>query len=62
MKLTITFFSIILTLGLGACTTAPKPTKEVILTSCCATGEPDKVVLLQDSWAPGGRVVRLAPH
>lgn len=58
MKLTIALLSIILGLGLGACSTMP--TKEVSLTPCCATGEPDKVVLLQDSWAPGGRVVRLA--
>lgn len=59
MKLTIAFLSIILTLGLGACSTCKKPTKEAILVSCCATHAPDKVVLLQDSFEPGGRVVRL---
>jgi hypothetical protein len=62
MKLTVAFLSIILTVGFGACSTAKIATKEVILTPCCATGEPDKVVLLQDSFEPGGRVVRLAPR
>ena len=60
MKLALAFGSIIITLGFGACSTVP--TKEVTLQACCATGEPDKDVLLQDSWAPGGRVVRLAPR
>jgi len=60
MKLTIAFLSIILTLGFGACSTSKMPTKEVTLTACCASNEPDKVVLLQDSFEPGGRVVRLA--
>ena len=59
MKLTIAFLSIILTLGLGACSTAQKPTKEAILVSCCSSHLPDKTVLLQDSFVPGGRVVRL---
>ena len=60
MKLTVAFLSIILTLGFGACSTAKVATKQVTLVACCATGEPDKDVLLQDSFEPGGRVVRLA--
>jgi len=60
MKQTIAFFSIILTLGFGACSTTPS--RKVTLTPCCATGEPDQVVILQDSFEPGGRVVRLAAH
>jgi hypothetical protein len=59
MKLTIAFFSIILTLGFGACSNVQVPTKEVNFIPCCATGEPAKVVLLQDSFVPGGTVVRL---
>ena len=62
MKLTITFSALVLALTLGACSTAKKPTREVTLVPCCATGDPEKVVLLQDSFEPGGRVVRLAPH
>ena len=62
MKLTIAFLSIILTLGFGACSTAKVATREVTLVACCASNEPDKVVDLQDSWEPGGRVVRLVPH
>lgn len=60
MKLTIAFFSVVLTLGFGACSTAKIATKEVTLTACCASNEPDKTVLLQDQFEPGGRVVRLA--
>ncbi len=60
MKLTIAFFSIILTLGFGACSNVQGHcTKEVKFIPCCATGEPAKVVLLQDSFVPGGTVVRL---
>jgi hypothetical protein len=59
MKLTIAFFSIILTLSFGACSSVTVPTKEVTFTPCCATHEPDKVVLLEDPLAPGGTVVRL---
>jgi hypothetical protein len=62
MKLTIAFLSIIVALSFGACSTAKKPTREVTLVACCASNEPDKDVLLQDSFEPGGRVVRLAPH
>jgi hypothetical protein len=60
MKLTVAFFSIILTVGFGACSTVP--TKKVTLVPCCTSGEAEKTVLLQDSWAEGGRVVRLAPR
>lgn len=62
MKLTFAFLSIVLTLGFGACSTAKIATKEVTLQACCSSNEPDKVVLLQDSFEPGGRVVRLAAH
>jgi hypothetical protein len=61
MKLTLAFLSLLLTLGLGACTTAAKATRQVTLEPCCATAAPGTVVLLQDSFTPGGRVVRLAP-
>ena len=61
MKLTIAFFSIILTLGLGACSTSATGTKEVTLAPCCASTAPSKDVLLQsNSFAPADRVVRLA--
>ena len=59
MKLTIAFLSIVLILGFGACSTAKVPTKEVTLVACCSSNEPDKDVYLQDSFEPGGRVVRL---
>jgi hypothetical protein len=59
MKLTIAFLSLVLSLGFGACSTSKTATRTVILKPCCATGEADKVVLLQDSFEPGGRVVRL---
>ena len=61
MKLTIAFLSIILTLGFGACTTSPTPTKQVTLTSC-TPGDAGKQVILETSpWAPGEHhVVRLA--
>ena len=59
MKLTIALFSILTILGLGACTTAPIASHDVTFTSCCSTGAPDKVVVLEDSFAPGGTVVRL---
>lgn len=61
MKLTIAFFSIIVTLCFGACSSYKTGTKDVTLTACCATGAPDKEVTLQEnSFTPGGRVVRLA--
>ncbi len=59
MKLAAAFLAIIVTLGLGACTTAPVATKEVNFVPCCATHQPDKIVLLEDSFAEGGTVVRL---
>ncbi len=59
MKLTLAFLAIIVTLSFGACTTNPVASKTVILTPCCATHQPDKEVILQDSFAPGGTVVRL---
>jgi hypothetical protein len=59
MKLTIALFSIVLTLGFGACSTAKISPHDVTFTSCCSTGAPDKVVVLQDSFEPGGTVVRL---
>jgi len=63
MKLTTAFLAIVLTLSFGACSSYKTGTREVTLTSCCATGAPDKDVLLQEnSFTPGGRVVRLAPR
>ena len=59
MKLTLAFLAILVALGFGACTTNPAATKTVNFTPCCATHSPDKVVLLQDSYAAGGTVVRL---
>jgi hypothetical protein len=62
MKLTIAFLPIILTLGFGACTSDKTGTKKVTLISS-TPGDSGKVVNLQEnSFAPGGRVVRLAPH
>jgi hypothetical protein len=59
MKLAIAFFSIVLTLGLGACSSYKTGVKEVSLTSC-TPGDPGKPVMLQEnSWAPDGRVVRI---
>ena len=60
MKPIITLLAIILTLGLGACSTCQKPPRECILSACCATSDPDKHVMLHDSFDPEGRVVRLA--
>jgi hypothetical protein len=61
MKLTIAFLSIILTLGFGACSTAKTGTRPVTLSHCSCSNEPDKDVLLEEnSFAPEGRVVRLA--
>jgi hypothetical protein len=62
MKTTVALFSIVLTLGFGACSTAKVATKEVTLVACCSSNEPDKQGMLQDSFEPGGRVVRLVPH
>jgi len=59
MKLTLAFLAIIVSLSFGACTTNPAATKTVNFTPCCASHQPDKVVLLQDSYAQGGTVVRL---
>jgi hypothetical protein len=59
MKLILAFLAIVVTLGFGACTSAPVATKTVVFTPCCATHQPDKEVLLTDSFAPGGTVVRL---
>jgi hypothetical protein len=59
MKLIIAFLPIVLILGFGACSSSKVATREVTLTTCVA-GDPGKVVELQDSFAPGGRVVRLA--
>ena len=60
MKLTIAFFSIVLTLSFGACSTASTGTKVATFTPCCMTGQPEKAVVLEsNSFAPGGDVVRL---
>lgn len=59
MKITIALLAIIVAFSFNACTTNPAATKTVIFTPCCATHQPDKVVLLEDSFAPGGTVVRL---
>ena len=59
MKLIIAFFAVLVTLGFGACSTDKQPTKVAIFTPCCMTGQPEKTVLHQDSWEPGGTVVRL---
>jgi hypothetical protein len=59
MKLTIAFFAIVLTLTLGACS-SKAGMKKVNLTTC-NPGDGGKVVHLQEnSFEPGGRVVRLA--
>ena len=60
MKLTIAFLAIVLTLGFSACSTSMTAARKVSLSPCCATGGPDKIVMLQDSFEPGGTVVRLA--
>jgi hypothetical protein len=59
MKLALAFLAITITLGFTACSTNRIATKPVIFTPCCATHQPDKVVLLTDSFEPGGTVVRL---
>ena len=61
MKPTIALVAVVFTLGLGACSTAKKPTKEVTLQACCSSNEADKTVLLQDQFEPGGRVIRPTP-
>jgi hypothetical protein len=62
MKLTFAFLALVVALGFSACTTNPAASKVVTLTPCCATGGPDKLVVLEDSFAQGGEVVRLTPH
>jgi hypothetical protein len=60
MKLTIAFLSIVLTLGLGACSSSKTGMKKVNLATC-EPGDAGKPVHLQEnSFEPGGRVVRLA--
>jgi hypothetical protein len=59
MKLTIAFLAIVVALSFGACTSSPVATKEVTFIPCCMGHDPEKVVLLTDSWAPGGTVVHL---
>ncbi len=61
MKLAIAFSSLLVALGLGACSTLKTGTREVTLVPCCATKAPAKDVILQEnSFAPADRVVRLA--
>ena len=60
MKQTIALLSLVLTLGFGACSTAPIASKEVVFTPCPGSG-PTKPAILKDSYAPGdARVVRIA--
>jgi hypothetical protein len=59
MKLTVAFFAIIATLGFSACSSTKVEPKIVSFTPCCMTGQPARDVVLQDSWQPGGTVVRL---
>ena len=59
MKLTVAFFAVIVTLGFTACSSTQVASKEVTFIPCCMTDQPSKVVILQDSWQPGGTVVRL---
>lgn len=59
MKLTIAFLSIVLTLGLGAC--SHKAGSRKVNLATCEPGDTGKRVHLQEnSFEPGGRVVRLA--
>ena len=61
MKQSIAFLAIVLTFTFGACS-SKGGMKKVQLTTC-APGAGGKVVHLQEnSFAPGGRVVRLAAH
>jgi hypothetical protein len=62
MKLAIVFLAIIVTLSFGACSTDQAAPKVVGFTPCCATGQPEKTVILKGSFEPGGDVVRLTPH
>lgn len=59
MKPIIAVLSIIVTLGLGACSTAQVAPKKVTLTTC-TPGDPGKPAILHDSYAEEGRVVRIA--
>ena len=59
MKQAFAFFAIVLTLAFGACSSKAGVKKVNLAT--CAPGDSGKLVHLQEnSFAPGGRVVRLA--
>jgi hypothetical protein len=59
MKQAIAFFAIVLTLTFGACSSKTGMKKVYLAT--CAPGDSGKLVQLQEnSFEPGGRVVRLA--
>jgi uncharacterized lipoprotein YmbA len=59
MKPLIALLAIVLTLGLGACSSPQAAPKKVTLGSC-APGDPGKPAILHDSYAEEGRVVRIA--
>jgi hypothetical protein len=60
MKLTIAFLSIVLTLTFGACSSHKAGMKKVNLATCDPGDSGKRVHLQENSFAPGGRVVRLA--
>ncbi len=62
MKLTFAFLAILLTLGFGACSSYKTGEKPVILGTCVPPDEGKVAILKENSFEPGGRVVRLAGH
>lgn len=61
MKQAIALIAIVLTLATGACS-YKSGSKKVILTTCAPGDAGKKVILQENSYQSGGRVVRLAAH
>ena len=59
MKTILALLSIVFALSLGACSTQTNR-KEVLLQSCDPGDPGRRVILLDNSYAPEGRVVRIA--
>ena len=62
MKQAIALIAIVLTFAMGACSSSKSGSKPVMLATCAKGDAGKKVILQENSYAPGGRVVRLAAH
>lgn len=61
MKQAIALIAIVFTFAIGACS-SKNGSKPVMLATCAKGDAGKKVILQENSYAPGGRVVRLAAH